>query len=54
MNAGLVIFVLFFGISVLEALRTRNLASSVFWIVLGLLFIRMGHENRGAGKPHPR
>ena len=38
-GAGLTIFLLFFGISVLEAFRTRDLGGIAFWIVLGIMFL---------------
>jgi hypothetical protein len=39
LRAGTVIFILFFGISALEAIRTRNWMSVTYWAVLGVIFV---------------
>ena len=33
------IFILFFGISTLEAFRTRNWVNAAFWVVIGIMFL---------------
>jgi hypothetical protein len=38
LGAGFAIFVIFFGISLVESFRTGNWLEVVFWLALGLLF----------------
>lgn len=33
------VFVLFFGIAVLEAFRTRNWLEAAFWLAIGIAFL---------------
>jgi len=39
LRTSFTVFILFFGISLLEAFRTRNWISVVFWIVIGTMFL---------------
>lgn len=34
-----VIFLLFFGISLIEAFQNKNLLEAVFWIAIGIFFL---------------
>ena len=43
-GTGFAVFVLFFGIAMLEAFRTRNILSVVFWIIMAVAFLWM--DNR--------
>ena len=43
-GTGFAVFVLFFGIAMLEAFRTRNLLSAAFWIIMAVAFLWM--DNR--------
>jgi hypothetical protein len=36
---GITVFILFFGISVLEAIRTRDWGDIAFWMALGIMFL---------------
>ena len=36
---GLVIFILFFGLALLDALWTRHWARALFWIGMGMAFV---------------
>jgi uncharacterized membrane protein len=36
---SIIIFLLFFGVSVLEAFRTRNWMKVVFWIAIAVMFL---------------
>jgi hypothetical protein len=38
-RASFAVFLLFFGISVLEAFRTRNWLNVAFWIGIAILFL---------------
>ena len=38
-GAGMTVFLLFFGISVLEAFRTRDWGDIAFWMVIGVMFL---------------
>ncbi len=40
-NHGFAIFVLFFGIALLEAVKTKNWLSVAFWIAMGVVFVIM-------------
>ncbi|MGZ8559471.1 MAG: hypothetical protein ACXWWC_14100 [Chitinophagaceae bacterium] len=42
---GFTIFLLFFGIALLDSIQTQNWWMVIFWISIGLAFILM--ENRG-------
>lgn len=39
LGKGFTIFVLFFGVAVLEAFRTRDWMSAGFWVLIALLFL---------------
>lgn len=39
LRTGFVVFLLFFGISALEAFRTRNWMGSIFWVVIAIMFL---------------
>ena len=43
-GTGFAVFVLFFGIAMLEAFRTRNLLSVAFWIIMAVAYLWM--DNR--------
>jgi hypothetical protein len=34
------VFLLFFGIALLDAVRSRNLVVALLWLALGLVFLR--------------
>jgi hypothetical protein len=38
--ANVTIFLLFFGIVLLDAIRSGNLVAALLWVVLGLVFLR--------------
>lgn len=40
MGTNVTIFLLFFGLSVIEALQTRDWLRVVFWLAIGLVFLR--------------
>ena len=46
-NAGLTVFLVFFGISLLDALRGGDWPRVMFWFVLGLAFWAMDRAGRG-------
>jgi len=39
LRTSFTVFLLFFGISLIEAFRTRNWINVVFWIVIGTMFL---------------
>lgn len=47
---GFAVFIVFFGIALLETFRTQNWVMVIFWVVMGLVFILL--ENQG--KPDER
>ncbi len=36
---GLAIFLLFFGVAVLESFQTRNWLKAAFWLAIGVVFL---------------
>ena len=40
LGANVAVFLLFFGMSMLEAVRSRDWLWSLFWIAMGLVFLR--------------
>jgi cell division protein FtsW (lipid II flippase) len=44
LGAGFVIFILFFGIALLEAINTRNWMMVIFWAAIGLLFFVLDNQ----------
>ncbi|MDZ4863765.1 MAG: hypothetical protein SGJ01_10000 [Gemmatimonadota bacterium] len=47
--AGVTIFLLFFGISLLEALSGGHWVRAAFWIALGLMFWALDRKRRERG-----
>jgi hypothetical protein len=43
-NTGFTIFVIFFGVALLDALRNQNVLLVLFWISMGILFILLGRK----------
>jgi len=39
LGTGFAIFIIFFGISVLEAFQTRNWLIAAFWLAIGIVFL---------------
>ena len=54
------VFLLFFGVSLLEALQTQNWLKAAFWLAIGLVFLVADNlRPRGAGerpgmRPEPK
>jgi hypothetical protein len=36
---GVTVFLLFFGVSLIEAFQTQNLLNAVFWFAIGIVFL---------------
>lgn len=52
-GANLTIFVLFFGVSLIDTLVSRNWLRSLLWLAFGLLFLRADIAKRGRrGQAH--
>lgn len=39
LGAGFTIFLLFFGVTALEAFQTRNWIKAAFWLAIGVVFL---------------
>jgi hypothetical protein len=39
-GTNLTIFVLFFGLSLVEAIQTRGWLRALFWLAIGIVFLR--------------
>jgi hypothetical protein len=54
-NPGMAIFVLFFGMSLVEALGRRDWSTAAFWLGCGVAFWLVGYGfRRKQSRPHPR
>ncbi len=47
--AGFTIFLLFFGISLLDALWGGHWVRALFWVGIGLLFFALDHARKARG-----
>ena len=47
-GTNVTVFLLFFGLSLLEALETRNWLKAAFWVAIGLVFLRADALRRQA------
>jgi hypothetical protein len=45
---GFTIFVLFFGVAMLEAFQTRNWIKAAFWLAIGVVFLLADNLRRRA------
>jgi len=39
LNTNFTIFILFFGVAMLEAFQTKNWTKAAFWLVIGVVFL---------------
>jgi hypothetical protein len=39
LGTNFTVFILFFGVALLEAFQTRNWLKSVFWLAIGVVFL---------------
>ena len=39
LSANFTVFLLFFGVAMLEAFQTRNWLKALFWIAIGIVFL---------------
>jgi hypothetical protein len=47
LGVNFTVFLLFFGISMLEAIQTRNWIKSIFWLAIGLVFLKADNLKKG-------
>ena len=45
-GAGFAIFIIFFGIAVLEAIKNKNVLLTLFWLMLGFAFLFIDNMKR--------
>ena len=45
LNGNFTIFVLFFGVSLIEAFQTRNWLKALFWLAIGIFFLVADNTN---------
>lgn len=50
LQSGFTIFILFFGVSLLEALQGGNWLKAAFWLAIGITFLLF--ESRGKMRMH--
>ena len=48
LGANFAVFVLFFGVSLLEAFQTRNWLKALFWLAIGIVFL-LADRKKGSG-----
>lgn len=41
LGSGFTVFLLFFGVAILEAFQTHNWLKAVFWLAIGFIFLSM-------------
>jgi hypothetical protein len=41
LGSGFTVFLLFFGVAILEAFQTHNWLKAVFWLAIGFIFLIM-------------
>jgi hypothetical protein len=46
LGANFAVFLLFFGVSLLEAFQTRNWLKAVFWLAIAFVFLLADRRNR--------
>jgi hypothetical protein len=46
-GTNITVFLLFFGVSLLDALQSRNWLRAIFWLAIGLVFLRADGLRRG-------
>jgi len=39
MGTNFTVFLLFFGVAVIEAIQTRNWLKCIFWLAIGIVFL---------------
>lgn len=47
LNSGIAIFILFFGISFLDALQSMNWLRAGFWLAIGTVFFVLDSRRKG-------
>lgn len=52
-GANFAVFLLFFGVSSLEAFQTQNWLKAAFWLAIGLVFLVADNLRQRAGSVHP-
>jgi hypothetical protein len=51
---NLTIFILFFGLALIEATREGHWPAVIFWLAIGAFFLRADHSpSRGRSRSHP-
>lgn len=45
LGANISVFLLFFGVALLEAVQTRNWLKAAFWVAIGIVFL-IGDQRR--------
>jgi len=53
LGANFAVFLLFFGVSALEAFQTRNWIKAAFWLAIGIVFLVADNLRRGERGPSP-
>lgn len=48
-GTNLVIFLLFFGVGLLEAIQSANWGKATFWVVIGIVFLVADNFKQGGG-----
>ena len=48
LGTNVAVFLLFFGVSVLEAFETRNWLKAAFWLAIGVVFLLADNLKRRA------
>jgi hypothetical protein len=54
LGTNVTVFLLFFGVSVLEAWQTRNWLKALFWLAIGVVFLLADNLKRRPSPPSQR
>ncbi len=46
LGTNVTVFVLFFGVALIEAFQTRNWLKAVFWLAIGVVFLLADNPKR--------
>ena len=47
-GAGITVFIIFFGIAMLESFKEHNTLMSIFWVVMAVLFLLLDVKKKNA------
>lgn len=52
LGIGFVLFLLFFGMALLEVFQSHDWVRATFWVAMGIVFIVLDNVPKRASRPH--